>query len=399
MSNLNAVGNARQSSHNAAPAGPARHTSNSPVSDWEQQLHVAGHEGSENIPLRTLRRDPPAQSVSPERGGQDHENLSGGASRLQSDAGRPSSQPGTTPATGPGSFQSHMAAQEPAGQGRPESPAAPASPAHSSGPAPGVPPAGPSAPQRQPIDAVHFQPSPSGLPHIVDAQNQTTQYIKTLYEKSPTFQNTLSAATNNGRDSLELSYDKIHTGQQGEYDARNRRVTVDPFHPRNADVRTMQGVATFEFNNAAKGQDMLKMSSFRDNGGYEREAKRRNAENPDAPPVTGGRIYAQEVEHQEWGNAKQAHQAMTEGVQQGLQARPVYSSKFEAPAGGQAPWADFPRYERDQWDIGHTQGYMKNYQNRINELGLGGPSSPAGPSSPVRPSSPTLSLGDLGPEA
>ncbi len=299
-------------------------------------------------------------------------------------------RPGATPATGPGSFQSHMESQTLSGQGRLESPAAPASPAHSSGQAPGVPSVGPSTPQRTPIDAVHFRDSPSGAQRIVNAQNQTTQYIRDLDARSPSFHNTLGTATNNGRNSLDLTYDRINTGQQGLYNPTKHSIMVDPFHPQNADAGHMQGVAAFEVHNAANRQDLQEVTSQKDNGGYEQAANRRNEENPGAPPVTGARLYAQDQEHLEWVNAKQTHQAMTEGAQQGLQAPPVFSNKFEAPAGGQAPWAEFQGYQKEQWQSGHTQQYMSNYQDRRTELGQGGPSA--------SPPSPSPSFGEPGPE-
>lgn len=310
--------------------------------------------------------------------------------------GRPSP---TTPGQGTGTHQaasSDFSAMLQSQQSRPSSPApagaapgngptAPASPAHSSGQASGVPSAGPSAPQRPPIDAVHFRNSPFGGQN----QNPTTQYIRDLDAASPSFHNTVSTATNNGRNSLDLNYAMMGTGHRGEYDAQNHRITVDPVHPQNADVGGMQGVAAFEMHNAANRQSILDMGSRRDDGSYEQRANQRNVENPGAPPVTGARLYAQDQEHHEWQKAKQAHQAMTEGAQQGLQAPPVFSNKFEAPAGGQAPWANFQGYQKDQWKSGHTQQYMNNYQDRRTELGQGGP--PA--------SSPSLSFGEPGPGA
>lgn len=313
---------------------------------------------------------------------------------------RPQPQGGlspTTPGQGTGTHQagpSDFSAMLQPQQSRPSSPAlagaapggtptAPASPAHSSGQASGVPSAGPSAPQRAPIDAVHFNNSPFGGPN----QNPTTQYIRDLDAASPSFRNTLSAATNNGRDSLELNYEMMN-GPRGQYEAREHRITVDPKHLQNADIGRMQGVAAFEVHNAANRQNILAMGARRDDGSYERRANQYNADNPGAAPVTGARIYAQDHEHQEWLNAKQTHQAMTEGAGQGLQAPPVFSNKFEAPAGGQAPWADFQGYQREQLSD-HTQKYMTEYQNRRTELGQGGPSA----------SSSSSSLGEPGPEA
>ena len=284
--------------------------------------------------------------------------------------------------------QSRPSSPAPAGAAPGSGPTIPASPAHSSGQASGVPSAGPSAPQRTPIDAVRFNHSPFGGPN----QNQTTQYIQNLDAASPSFHNTLSAATNNGRNSLDFNYGALPNGQ-GVYNATDHSVTVDPFHPQNADVGRMQGVAAFEIHNAANRQNIQEMGARRDNGSYEQRANQYNAENPGAR-VTGARVYAQNQENQEWLNAKQTHQAMTEGVQQGLQAPPVFANKFEAPAGGQAPWADFQSYQRDQYQSGHTQLYMNNYQNRMTELGQGGPSASPSPS----PSSPPP-FGEPGPEA
>ena len=317
--------------------------------------------------------------------------------------GPPSTAPGQGTGThqaGPSDFSAMLQSQQqqsrpsspaPAGAAPGRGPTAPATPAHTSGQAWGVASAGPSAPHRTPIDGVHIHNSPFGGPN----QNQTVQYIRDLDAASPSFHNTLSAATNNGRNSLDFNYGAVSGGPlrggQGEYNSDNHSVTIDPFHPLNANVGRMQGAAAFEIHNAANRQNIQDMGARRDNGSYEQRANQYNAANPDAH-VTGARIYAQDHEHQEWLNAKQTHQAMTEGAQQGLQAPPVFGNKFEAPpAGGQAPWADFQSYQREQWLTGHTQQYMTNYQDRMTELGQGGPSA--------SPPSPSPSFGEPGPEA
>ena len=232
---------------------------------------------------------------------------------------------------------------------------------------------------------------------MVNAQQQTTQCIRDLDANSPSFHSTLDAATNGGRTSLEFNYDKVNNGQLGSYNPVTHRITVDPTHPKNADQNIMQGVAAFEVHNAATRQDFQHIRSMRLNGGYEQAANERTTSNPDRPPVTGGMLYAQDTEHLEWRNTKQAHQAMTEGAQQGMPVRSIYDDRYTAPAGGQAPWAEFSDYQRSQWNSGHTQLYVTRYANYMAQLGQAGPSTLAQRQSPSP--SPSPSFGEPGPEA
>lgn len=58
MPDFDVPSTAGQSVHDAASADPTAHLSDSPVSEWEQQLHGDHHEGAEAIPLQKLPQLP-----------------------------------------------------------------------------------------------------------------------------------------------------------------------------------------------------------------------------------------------------------------------------------------------------------------------------------------------------
>lgn len=234
--------------------------------------------------------------------------------------------------------------------------------------------------QQNPINAVHVQPSSPSLPNS-SSQQQTTQFLHDLNANSPTFRNTVSAATDGGRTPLNLAYDRIPErsgtyAPAGKYDSGSHKITLDPSHPLNADTNHMQNMAAFEFKNAASRQDFAVMNRTVDRGEYEQAARDRNAQHPSAPPVSGAQLYARDSERREWGNVKNTHQAMTEGAQAGMPIQSEYGNKLQAPPGGQAPWATFEGYAGEQARSGHTQAYVDSYNSRMAQHGRPVPDQP-----------------------